>query len=212
MKPEESRIAAHVCSDGWMITYVEKDSLQIVNGRKYHRDRRRYEVGYCNTNKKLLEEFSKDVFDVFKIRVRRRKSTDLIFKSKRAYSRIKELGGGDTLSWHIGKEIFDSKKIVKIFWLRAFFDDEGTVDWTNFVVRVKSMNNTGLNQAKCLMDTIGVPSRITGPNSDDSWYLTISRRDLIKFRKTIGFSHTKKKLLLDKILKAQENRIPLLTL
>jgi len=46
MKPEEARIAAHVCADGWMSTYVEKDSLQIVNGRRYHRDRRRYEVGY----------------------------------------------------------------------------------------------------------------------------------------------------------------------
>ncbi|HSA97742.1 MAG TPA: hypothetical protein VLF17_01535 [Candidatus Nitrosotenuis sp.] len=124
-----------------MLTYVEKESLQIVNGRRYHRDRRRYEVGYCNTNKKLLEEFSKDVRDVYKITVRRRKSTDLIFKSKRVYSRIRELGGGNTLGWHIGNEILKSEKIVKIFWLRAFFDDEGTVDKTNFVVRVKSMND-----------------------------------------------------------------------
>jgi len=213
MKPEEARIAAHVCADGWMSTYVEKDSLQIVNGRRYHRDRRRYEVGYCNTNKKLLEEFSKDVLGVYKIRVRRRKSTDLVFKSKRVFSRIKELGGGNTLGWRIGKEILESKKIVKVFWLRAFFDDEGTVDRTNFVVRVKSMNRAGLNQANCLMDTIGVPSRITGPNSDDSWYLTISRRDLMKFRKTIGFDHPEKKLLLDKILnRPKENRTPLLTL
>ena len=84
-----------MCADGWMTTYIEKDSLQIVNGRKYHRDRRRYELGYCNTNKKLLEEFSKDVFNVYKIKVRRRKSTDLVFKSKRVFSRIKELGGPD---------------------------------------------------------------------------------------------------------------------
>lgn len=200
MKPEESRIAAHVCSDGWMTTYVEKDSLQIVNGRRYHRDRRRYEIGYCNTNKKLLKEFSKDVLDVFKIRVRRRKSTDLVFKSKRVHSRIKELGGGNTLSWRIGNEILKSEKRVKAFWLRAFFDDEGTVDWTNFRVRVKSMNRTGLNQARHLMHSIGVTSRITGANCDRSWYLTVSRRDLMKFRKTIGFGHPEKKLLLDKIL------------
>lgn len=183
-----------------MITYVEKNSLQIVDGRRYHRDRRRYEIGYCNTNKELLEEFSKDVLAVYKIRVRRRKSTDLVFKSKRVYSRIKELGGGNTLGWSIEEEIMKSEKIVKRFWLRAFFDDEGTVDKTKFVVRVKSMNRAGLNQARCLMDTIGVTSRITGPNCDDSWYLTVSRRDLITFQKTIGFNHPKKKLLLDKIL------------
>ena len=55
MSPKEARIATHVCSDGWMISYVEKNSLQIVNGRKYYRDRKRYEVGYCNTDNKLLE-------------------------------------------------------------------------------------------------------------------------------------------------------------
>jgi len=116
------------------------------------------------------------------------------------FSRIKKLGGGDTRGWRVGNEILESKKTVKIFWLRAFFDDEGTVDWTNYVVRVKSMNRAGLNQAKGLMDTICIPSRITGPNSDHSWYLTISRRDLMKFRKTIGFDYPEKKLLLNKIL------------
>jgi hypothetical protein len=206
LSPKEARIAAHVCSDGWMITYMEKNSLQIVNGRKYYRNRKRYEVGYCNTNKKLLEEFSKDILDVYKIRVRKRKSTDLVFKSKRVYSRIKELGGGNTHNWSIGKEILQSKKRAKSFWLRAFFDDEGTVDKTKFVVRVKSMNKTGLNQARSLMDTIGLPSRITGPNCDDSWYLTVSRRDLKKFKKEIGFNHPGKKLWLDKIL---NNRIKL---
>jgi hypothetical protein len=135
--PEESRIVAHVCLDGWMTTYVEKNSLQIVNGRKYHRDRRRYEVGYCNTNKKLLEEFSKDMLRIYKIKVRKRKSTDLVFKSKRVYQRIKELGGGNTRNWNIGKEIRVSKRIVKVFWLRAFFDDEGTVDRTNLWLESK---------------------------------------------------------------------------
>ncbi len=206
LSPKEARIVAHVCSDGWMITYVEKNSLQIVNGRKYHRDRKRYEVGYCNTNKKLLEEFSKDILNVYKIRVRKRKSTDLVFKSKRVYSRIKELGGGNTRSWSIGKEILQSKKRAKSFWLIAFFDDEGTIDKTKFVVRVKSMNEIGLNQARGLMDTIGIPSRITGPNCDDSWYLIVSRRNLKKFKKEIGFNHPGKKLWLDKIL---NNRIKL---
>ena len=129
-----------------------------------------------------------------------------MFKSKRVYSRIKGLGGGNTRSWSIGKEILQSKKRVKSFWLIAFFDDEGTIDKTKFVVRVKSMNEIGLIQARGLMDTIGIPSRITGPNCDDSWYLTVSRRDLKKFKKEIGFNHPGKKLWLDKIL---NNRIKL---
>jgi hypothetical protein len=205
--PEESRTVAHVCSDGWLTTYIEKNSLQIVNGRKYYRDRRRYEVGYCNTNKRLLEEFSKDILRIYKIKVRKRKSTDLVFRSKRVYQRIKELGGGNTLNWNIGKEICVSKRIVKVFWLRAFFDDEGTVDRTNFVVRVKSMNKLGLHQARHLMNTVGITSRITGPNCDDSWYLTVSRRNLSKFQKTVGFGHPEKKLLLRKILSISKPKL-----
>ena len=185
---------------GWMISYVEKNSLQIVNGRKYYRDRVRYEIGYCNTDNKLLEEFSKDVLDIYKIKVRKRKSTDLVFKSKRVYSRIKELGGGDTRGWRIGDDVLQSKKRVKSFWLRAFFDDEGTVDKTNRVVRVKSMNEEGLHQARDMMNSINIPSRITGPNCDDSYYLTVSRKDLKIFQKGIGFNHPKKKLRLCKIL------------
>jgi hypothetical protein len=186
-----------------MISYTEKNSLQVVNGRKYHRERMRYEIGYCNTNKKLLEEFARDILAIYKIKVRRRKSTDLVFKSKRVYLRIKELGGGNTLGWNIGKEIFESRKSVKILWLRAFFDDEGTVDKTNFVVRVKSMNRIGLGQARKLLDAIKIPSRITGPNSDNSWYITVSRKDLKKFQRIVGFSHQKKKLLLNKIINAE---------
>jgi hypothetical protein len=200
MDSKEARIAAHVCSDGWMITYLEKNSLQIVKGRRYHRDRRRYEVGYCNTNKKLLNEFENDVLDIYKIKVRKRKLTDLVFKSKRVYLRMEELGGGNTLGWNIGKEIQSSNKKVKTFWLRAFFDDEGTVDKTNFVVRVKSMNRAGLDQAKSLMSSIGITSRITGPNIDDSWYLTISRKELLNFQKNIGFNHPEKIVSLCNIL------------
>jgi hypothetical protein len=88
-------------------------------------------------------------------------------------------------------------------WLRAFFDDEGTVDKTNFVVRVKSMNRIGLGQARKLLDAIKIPSRITGPNSDNSWYITVSRKDLKKFQRIVGFSHQKKKLLLNKIINAE---------
>ncbi|HJU14221.1 MAG TPA: LAGLIDADG family homing endonuclease [Candidatus Nitrosotalea sp.] len=183
-----------------MTTYIEKDCLQIVNGRKYHRDRRRYELGYCNTNEKLLREFSKDVLAVYKIKVRKRKTTDLVFKSKRVFSRIKNLGGGDSHGWSIGEEIFGGRKIVKTFWLRAFFDDEATVDRTNSVIRVKSVNRRGLNQVRQLMDTVGITSNIIGPNCDSSWYLTVPRRNLKKFQKTIGYNHPEKKLLLENIL------------
>lgn len=63
------------------------------------------------------------------------------------------------------------------------------------------------------MNTIGVPSRITAIIAVGSRYLTVSRRDLMKFQKTIGFNHPEKKLLLDKILNGSNwNGIPILAL
>nr|WP_067959209.1 hypothetical protein [Nitrosopumilus sp. Nsub] len=65
------------------------------------------------------------------------------------------------------------------------------------------MNNGGLVQTRQLMHTINVPSRITNPNCDNSWYRVISRKDLDKFKNEIGFEHPKKKNLLNKIIKIQ---------
>jgi len=65
------------------------------------------------------------------------------------------------------------------------------------------MNKEGLYQARGVMDSINIPSRITGPNCDESYYLTVSRKDLKLFQKEIGFNHPKKKLRLCKILNNQ---------
>ncbi len=62
------------------------------------------------------------------------------------------------------------------------------------------MNEEGLHQARDMMNSINIPSRITGPNCNDSYYLTVSRKDLKIFQKGIGFNHPKKKLRLCKIL------------
>ncbi|MBS1268139.1 MAG: hypothetical protein MAG458_00861 [Nitrosopumilus sp.] len=60
------------------------------------------------------------------------------------------------------------------------------------------MNNEGLVQTRQIIHAINVPSRITGPNCDNSWYLTISRRDLDKFKNEIGFEYPKKEKIVKK--------------
>jgi len=55
MNTKEARIVAHICGDGWLNTYLERNALHIVHGRRYRQNRKRYEMGYCNTKKELLE-------------------------------------------------------------------------------------------------------------------------------------------------------------
>lgn len=188
MKPEEARIISHVCADGWLTSYVEKNSLQIVKGRRYRRERRRYCIGYCNTEKILLEEFETDVRNVFGINPVRIKF-EIRFKSKRVFDRISESGGGDSRHWFISDEIKSSTKMTKRAWLRAFFDDEATVDIKTGRIRVKSMNKKGLIQVTSLLRGLRINCKFTGPNTDSSFYLTISRNNAKLYLKEIGFLH-----------------------
>jgi len=105
------------------------------------------------------------------------------------------------------KWYFTVRKNGKKFLVKSIFDDEGTIDKTNNVIRVKSMNKKGLFQSRDMMNSINIPCRITGPNCDDSYYLTVSREDSKLFQRVIGFNHPKKKSRLEKILENQWNKI-----
>lgn len=191
MKLEEARIVAHVCGDGWLGIYLEKAALQIVNGRRYHRDRNRYVIGYSNTDSELLDQFANDVSKIFNIKPRR-KEKEVTVRSKRVFDRIKSLGAGKTYEWMVGHQIREAGNNVKKAWLRAFFDDEATVDVPSRRIRIKSMNMKGLKHVKNLLKDIDLKAKITGPNIDKSWYLTLNHEELYLFHKRVGFYHSKK--------------------
>lgn len=188
MKAEEARIAAHVCGDGWLTTSIEKNSLQIVSGRRYRRERKRYEIGYCNTEKILLKQMEDDVKKIYGINARKVR-IELRFRSKRVFDRLVELGAGKSREWFVGQNVKNSKNSVKKEWLKAFFDDEATVELPTRRIRVKSMNFKGLKGVRKMLENFNVKSTITGPNIDESWYLTISCKNVENFRKKIGFYH-----------------------
>ena len=106
----ESRIAAHVCGDGWLTKHLEKNALHIVHGKRYHQKRIRYEIGYCNTRKELLKEFEKDMNTQFNLKPHRIRK-EVRFRSKRVFERILKLGGGNSRNWFISKEIFNSSHL-----------------------------------------------------------------------------------------------------
>ena len=96
LTPQVAKVVAHICGDGYLCRYIERNSLQIVNGRRYLRDRPRYVIGYSNTCKFLLDDFAEDVTSIFGIKPRYREN-EVTFRSKRVYDYIKSLGGGEHL-------------------------------------------------------------------------------------------------------------------
>jgi hypothetical protein len=200
MNPRESRIVAHICGDGWLTTYIEKNSLQIVNNKRYHQKRRRYQIGYCNTCNELLKEFEEDIQKQFNIKPQK-KTIEIRTRSKRIFDRISELGGGNSRKWFICQEILNSKENIRIQWIRAFFDDECTFEKKTGRIRIKSVNKIGLKQIKQLLKDLKIESNITGPNIDKTHYLTINKKNIIQFNNKIKLKHKDKNKEINKFIK-----------
>lgn len=198
--PAEAELAAHVSGDGWLTEYYEANSLQIVNNRRYRRTRRRFEMGYCNTNPHLRRLFERRMKQVYGVKGRTRfEKHQITFRSKRVFRRLQDLGAGNSRQWRVAAKIISSGE-ARHRWLRAFFDDEATVEALGKRVRIKSVNQRGLGQVGRMLRLDGILSSITGPNSDDTYYLTISKMGLRRYLKVIGFNHLEKKHRLRRVL------------
>jgi len=123
----------------------------------------------------------------------RKVRNELRFRSKRVFERISMLGGGKSRDWFIDKEILNSSKKIKKGWLGAFFDDECTFDPVFKRLRVKSMNFKGLKQVKRILSDLNIQSNITGPNTDKSFYLSITGANIQKFYNNINLKHKLKR-------------------
>jgi len=200
MRIEIARMHAHVCGDGDIGIYMERRGERDI--ARYNRKNlfmKSYRVRYTNNESNLLREFKEDAKNVFDASGLIRKNECRV-KNKKVFTALKRLGAAGSRSWFISKEIFRSKKIVRAEWLRAFCDDESTVDVENRRIRIKSVNFSGLNQVKKLFETIGINPKITGPNIDKTWYLTIPKPEISKFAKLIELKHKERQRKIIQIL------------
>ncbi len=207
MIEEEIFLAAHVSADGWLSKYIEKKCLQIVNGRRYYRPRIRYTIGYCNNNKNLINLFVKNMFEVFGLKPRYAKNkTQVIFRSKRVYDKLKILGAGDSYSWFIYKNILKQNRLMQI-WLRAFCDDESTIHRNNVIV--DTVNKEGMEQVSGLLTKLNINHRLKEHNFTYKGIIKkryrITIYNLEQYYNLIGFDNTEKRT--KAIRKIEENRI-----
>ncbi|MBI4117294.1 MAG: hypothetical protein HY451_01230 [Parcubacteria group bacterium] len=160
MTPALARIHAHVCGDGYLYYYREKDNYgpwAIYRKNGYHRTR--YLVCYTNTNESLLKEFRGDIKNIFGINGKKKihKHT-LIVSSKRVWAVLKNLGAGKSHEWYVPKVILSASLEIKRNWIRAFFDDEAYFG-KGKRIRVKIVNKKGLKQIQRLLNNF-LPSVI----------------------------------------------------
>lgn len=191
-------------------------------------DRKYQQVFYSNSNKELLKEFSRDMKKIFQIKPRIWMQKTSTFEGKTRWekrlNKINELKKnrncglfypttcGVILNYIfnnfaigktkiISKEIMNTNKEFKEGLIRAFYDDEGTVEEGN--IRIFQDKNNILEAFKMFLKEFGI---ITGKvktynkKNKDRCYLDIHRKsNFIKFQKEIGFTSTKKKQKLKNI-------------
>lgn len=146
--PEKARIHAHICGDGDILFYIRKrspSSLKTSWGKKD--EYKVYMIEYNNTSQKLCFQFINDIKTVYgnDVYIYYRKSKErVVVRRKLIYQEMIKLGAENSRKWLISEEIMNASKEIKAAWIRAFFDDEATVDTSHKRIDTKIVNLKGL--------------------------------------------------------------------
>ena len=157
-------------------------------------------VEYTNTSLELLEEFNTDLKKAFNRKGQwRLKHHKIRIASVKWILDLLELRCKGSYTWFVPTFIVNSNKRIIAAWLRAFFDDEGTVSKQE-TIRIKSMNRNGLSQVRNLLLKFNIKTSLTGPNCDNSYYLHVYKRFNHMYHRHIGFNHLEKQRKLNRII------------
>jgi len=185
MKITESltRIHAHLCGDG-SISFYKTSEKDRIN---------RAQIEYSNKNPILLNNFREDMRKEFGVKMTLRKDKEVIVKSIKLAMLIKEnFGDLSSRKWRIPHIIKTSQIEIKLEWLKAFFEDEAYHEIKYNRLKIKSVNYNGLKDVQDILNSLRIVSKITGPNCDGSWYLTIPKFSSIDLLSTFKKEQARK--------------------
>lgn len=102
----------------------------------------------------------------------------------------------DSLNWSMPEKM---NQELKIEWIKCFFDCEAHINQSRSQIQVKSVNGNGLKQINAFLFKLGINGKVYGPYNNGKGHnpyhmLSIYKlEDVLKYRKFIGFYHSKKK-------------------
>lgn len=199
MQKEKAWIHGILSGDGSLIK-VRSRSVPRPSHRELSADKVgwNYKVILWNKNQKLLDIFDKRIKRIYG-KVPHKCKDGHIINSKLIYENLKIIGDVGTYKWSMPRLY----SLARRYWIRGFFDAEGTVDTLQKRIRAKSVNMHGLIKISNSLKRLGIKSNVTGQNCDGTWYITISRKKNVSlFYKLISFEHPNKKELLRNIVNA----------
>ncbi|MEK6942509.1 MAG: LAGLIDADG family homing endonuclease [Nanoarchaeota archaeon] len=187
----KSRIIAHLIGDGCV-----------------YKSNHDYNIKYEVKDQESLDSFEEDLISVYGLKLTKGFKNSgftgkpipfIRLRSKLAYEDLLRYATYNSRDWKINSIIPPSSKTIKKEFLKALFDDEGSViiKSKNSEVRLYSINLDGLTQIQKILLDFGINTKITpGYGLKRNVYAVIIK-DLMAFRKKIGFNLRRKQDKLD---------------
>jgi len=176
---EKTRIIAHALFDGWV----------SVRGSSV------YELGYCNKNRALVDQFKQDVSKAYaakpsNIRLRKNGTWEITYCSKAILKDLLDIMptySTRNMRAHLPARIMKAPEAYSTF-LRVFWDDEGTV---NYYPQHRTRKLRGPCKPHALRKQLMQMHRFLGivTREEGSHFITIGgAKNFVKFQKRIGFT------------------------
>jgi len=199
LSPAKARIIARCIGDGAV-----------------YKNRNNYTIKYEVKDISLLKQFERDILAVYGLKVSwfknySGKTGELLnfvnLNSKLAYKDLHKYSSSYfSNKWTLPKQIKKANKTIIIEFLKALFDDEGSViNSKNKEIRLYSINRKGLIQINTLLASLSIECKINGTyGSKKNVYAIIIRGENIrKYALKIGFNSKEKQRKLINLVRAQ---------
>lgn len=195
MKFDENLAAVHayLCADGYVIKNPPEQK------HKY------YYIGLRNTNIVLLEDFQKRFYEHFRIKPIIVPGQRCKIQNKKLYEILTKDYSYYSYEWTVP----ELSKRLYTFWLRAFFDCEG---WVNNPsnngrsIALESVNKEEVKKIQKILEKFFIKSKIY-KHRHLLQICILGKENLIRYRKSIGFLHPKKRKSLDDAISLYKNYV-----
>ncbi len=189
----KARIIAHSIGDGTV-----------------YRSNHDYNIKYEVKDLESLNSFEKDIISVYGLKLTKGFKNSgitgkpipfLRLRSKLAYEDLLKYATYNSKDWKIKDILLASSKEIKREFLKAFFDDEGSVvpQGRKGIIKLYSINSNGLKQIQKMLLEFNIENKLgSGYGAKRNVYAVLIK-DLNKFNKEIGFNLARKQSKLNKL-------------
>lgn len=189
----KARIIAHLIGDGAV-----------------YQSNHDYNMKYEVKDLQLLSSFEKDMLSVYGLKLTKGFKNSGItgkpipfvrLRSKLAYEDLLQYATYNSKDWRIKNWILSSSKNIKREFLKAFFDDEGSIvpQGKKGIIKLYSINKYGLKQVQKILLEFNINSELNSGYGAKRNVYALLIKDLKKFYNEIGFNLERKQKKLDKL-------------